>query len=153
MIDKLYEASRAGVRIRLIIRGICCLIPGVKGMSENIKVISIVGRYLEHSRLYVFHHGGARKLYFSSADWMRRNLTHRIEVAVPVYDTKIRKELFNIIKLQLSDNVKARKINRKQTNPYRLVRSAQQTNAQYSIYQYFEQLSTPSNSNQTASAR
>lgn len=143
MIDKLYEASRAGVRIRLIIRGICCLVPGVKGMSENIKVVSIVGRYLEHSRIYIFHHGGARKMYFASADWMRRNLSHRIEVAFPVYDAKMRKELSTLIKLQLSDNVKARKINRKQNNPYRLVRNAAPVNAQLAAYEYFKQLAMP----------
>ena len=87
MIDKLYEASQAGVKIELIIRGVCCLRPGVPGLSENIRVISIVDRYLEHSRIVYFHNGGEEELFLSSADWMTRNLTRRIELMCPVFDT------------------------------------------------------------------
>ena len=86
MIKKLYEASQAGVKIKLIIRGICCLVPGIKGLSENIEVISIVDRFLEHPRVYIFHNNGDSKYFLSSADWMKRNLSRRIEVAFPVYD-------------------------------------------------------------------
>ena len=86
MIQKLYEASKAGVKIKLIIRGICCLVPGIKGLSDNIEAISIVDRYLEHARVFIFHHSGEDLLYLSSADWMVRNLTYRVETAFPVYD-------------------------------------------------------------------
>ena len=137
IIDKLYEASRAGVKVRMVIRGICCLIPGVKGMSENIKALSIVGRYLEHSRIYMFHHSGEEKMYISSADWMRRNLNNRIETAFPVYDLKIKKELAAIIRLQLNDNVKARKINKAQSNPYRKTKNKNPVDAQKITYEYF----------------
>src|SRR5690606_31937220 len=93
MIDKLYDASRAGVKIDLIVRGICCLIPGVEGMSENIRAISIVDKYLEHPRLFIFENGGSPKTFISSADWMTRNLDYRVEITCPVYDEDIKKEL------------------------------------------------------------
>ena len=85
IIHKLYDASNAGVKIRLIIRGICCLVPGVKGISENIEVVSIVDRFLEHARVFVFHNGGDEQVYLSSADWMERNLSYRIETTFPVF--------------------------------------------------------------------
>ena len=106
MIKKLYEASQAGVSIKLIIRGICCLVPGVKGWSENIKVISIVDRFLEHARVFIFHNNGEEKIYLSSADWMTRNLSYRVETVFPIYDESIRKELVEIMNMQLSDNVR-----------------------------------------------
>ncbi|MCU0435348.1 MAG: polyphosphate kinase 1 [Bacteroidia bacterium] len=118
MINSLYEASRAGVQITLIIRGTCSLIPGVKGVSENIKAISIVGRYLEHTRVFIFHHGGDEKYFISSADWMTRNLDHRSEVAVPIYDADSQKELKEILELQLRDNRKARLIGGLRENTY-----------------------------------
>jgi polyphosphate kinase len=124
MIERLYDASIAGVEIRLIIRGICCLIPGVKNQSENIKVISIVDRYLEHSRMYIFENGGDTRVYLSSADWMRRNLSARVEVAVPVLDRKIKQELVDQFILQWNDGVKARIINQAQSNPYRKLKNA-----------------------------
>jgi len=108
MIDKLIEASQAGVKIKLIVRGICCVLPGVPGVTENISVRSIVGRYLEHSRIYVFGAGRAKKYYISSADMMTRNLTGRVEVAAPVYDRACQVKLQWILKVALSDNVKAR---------------------------------------------
>jgi polyphosphate kinase len=118
LIDKLYDASQAGVKIKMIVRGICCLVPGVKGLSENIEVTSIVDRYLEHARIFWFYHGGKEKVYLSSADWMVRNISRRIEVAFPVYDEKNKKALKDLLDIQLADNTKARRINRQQTNPY-----------------------------------
>ncbi|SDX19515.1 polyphosphate kinase 1 [Paenibacillus sp. CF384] len=110
MIDKLYEASQAGVKIELIIRGVCCLRPGVPGQSSNIRVISIVDRFLEHSRIIYFHNGGEEELYLSSADWMTRNLTRRIELMCPVFDARLRRNLFNVLRLNLDDNKKAREL-------------------------------------------
>ena len=107
LIDKLIEASQAGVKIELIVRGICCLIPGVKGYTENISVISIVGRYLEHSRIYIFGKGQEAKIYIASADFMTRNTTKRVEVAAPIYDEEIRKRILESFNLMLRDNVKA----------------------------------------------
>lgn len=110
MIDKLYEASQAGVRIELIVRGVCCLRPGVAGRSENIRVISIVDRFLEHARVMYFYNGGEEEVYLSSADWMTRNLTRRIELMCPVFDENLRKTLINMLQLNLDDNVKAREL-------------------------------------------
>ncbi|BBH21478.1 RNA degradosome polyphosphate kinase [Paenibacillus baekrokdamisoli] len=110
MIDKLYEASQAGVKIELIIRGVCCLRPGVPGLSENVRVISIVDRYLEHSRIIYFLNGGEEELYLSSADWMTRNLTRRIELMCPVFDARLRKMLVNVLQLNLNDNMKSREL-------------------------------------------
>ena len=106
MIEKLYAASNAGVDIKLIIRGVCCLIPGIEGMSENIKVISIVDRFLEHSRIFYFHHSGKENIYLSSADLMVRNLNSRVETVFPIYDPRLKNEIKDIINIQLSDNVK-----------------------------------------------
>jgi len=109
VIDKLYEASQAGVEVKLIVRGICCLKPGVPGLSEHIQVISVVDRFLEHSRIYFFHAGGNREVYLSSADWMPRNLDRRIEVMFPITDTDLRDGVVNLIlSTYLVDNVKAR---------------------------------------------
>jgi polyphosphate kinase len=119
MIRKLYQASQAGVRIRMVVRGICSLIPGVPGMSENISIVSIVGRYLEHARFFIFCNGGVERYYISSADWMTRNLDTRIEVAAPIYDPKLQKELKYILETQLNDNVKARIIDAEQDNRYK----------------------------------
>jgi polyphosphate kinase len=107
MIEKLYEASRAGVKVQLIIRSICSLAPGVPGQSENITVTRIVDRYLEHARIFVFHNNGDTRYYMGSADWMNRNLHSRIEVIFPVYDAILNKELETILQLQLQDNTKA----------------------------------------------
>lgn len=138
MINKLYEASQAGVKIDLIIRGICSLVPGVEGFSENINIISIVDRFLEHARVYHFHHGGEEKLFLSSADWMVRNLSYRIETTFPIYDQDIRKEILDILKLQKSDNVKARMIDVKQTNSYRRDKSDLVIRSQYETYYYYK---------------
>lgn len=107
LIDKLIEASMAGVQIDLIVRGICCLIPEVEGYTDNIQVISIVGRYLEHSRIYIFGKGGDSEVYIASADFMTRNTTKRVEVAAPVYDPKLKERILESFNLMLRDNVKA----------------------------------------------
>lgn len=110
IIDKLREASCAGVKVELIIRGICCILPGVPGKTENISVISIVGRFLEHSRVYSFGKGKDRLTYISSADLMTRNVDKRIEIAAPVLDKKIEERILKILRIMLSDNIKARKL-------------------------------------------
>lgn len=119
LIDKLYEASGAGVKIKLIVRGICCLIPGVEGMSENIEAISIVDKYLEHPRLFIFENGGDRKIYISSADWMARNLDYRVEISCPIYQEDIKQELIDTFEICWSDNVKARYFSAEKINAYR----------------------------------
>jgi len=119
VIRKLYQASQAGVSIRMVVRGICSLIPGVAGLSENIQAVSIVGRYLEHSRVFIFCNNGKERYYISSADWMTRNLDTRIEAAAPIYDPDVQKELKYILESQLSDNVKARIIDEVQDNRYK----------------------------------
>ena len=119
VIRKLYAASQTGVSVKMVVRGICSLVPGVRGLSENIEVVSIVGRYLEHARILITCNGGNERYYISSADWMSRNLNARIEVAVPVYDPNLQKELKYIVETQLRDNVKARIINAEQDNRYK----------------------------------
>ena len=136
MIFKLYEASNAGVKINIICRGICCLIPGVQGMSENIKIISIVDRFLEHGRVYVFYNDGDEKMYLSSADWMKRNLSRRVETAFPIYDKELQKMIKDIISIQMHDNVKARIIDEKQTNEFQLNGSGMTHRSQMEIYDY-----------------
>jgi len=111
LISKLYEASQAGVKISLIVRSICCIIPGVKGMSENITVCRIVDRYLEHGRIFIFNNNNTPEVFLGSADWMNRNIYRRIEVCFPVYDQQIRREIIAIIELQLKDNVQAVNLN------------------------------------------
>ncbi len=110
LIDKLYEASQAGVKIELNIRGICCLRPGVPGLSENIRVLIIIDRYLEHARIVYFHHGGESRLFISSADWMIRNLDRRIELLVPVESAECRRRLTHILKTHFADTVKGREL-------------------------------------------
>jgi len=138
MMERLYKASQAGVSIKLIIRGICCLVPGLKGWSENIEATSIVDRYLEHARVFIFHHGGAEKIYLSSADWMVRNLTYRVETAFPVYDERLRKQLKDLIAIQLNDNVKSRIIDHDQSNAYRKDDSDLAIRSQLETYFYLK---------------
>jgi polyphosphate kinase len=104
IIATLYEASRAGVQIDLIVRGVCCLRPGIKEISENIRVISIIGRFLEHSRIYYFHNRGEEEIYIGSADWMPRNLDRRVEAITPVEDSGIAKDLQEVLGIMLADN-------------------------------------------------
>lgn len=137
LIDKLYAASTAGVKIKLIIRGICCLVPGVSGMSENIEVISIIDKYLEHARIFIFENGGNSICYVSSGDWMARNLDHRVEVAFPILDKNIQEELKHIIMLQQKDNTKARLVNVQKNNAYK-VSKGNNYRAQIDIYNYLK---------------
>lgn len=116
LIEKLYEASVAGVPIQLIVRSICCLVPGVPGMSENIRITRIVDRFLEHGRIFIFHNQGETDMYLGSADWMNRNIYHRIEVCFPVYDAGVRRQISDIIALQLRDNVQAVQLNEQVEN-------------------------------------
>ena len=137
LIDKLYAASRAGVKIQLIVRGICCLIPGVKSMSENIEVISVVDKFLEHPRLYIFENDGAPKIYISSADFMRRNLDTRVEVSCPIYDQQIQEEILETFDICWSDNVKSRYISQKQDNLYKN-NTNQKVRSQFALYSYYK---------------
>jgi len=138
MVKKLYKASNAGVKIRLIIRGICVLIPGVKGLSENIEAISIVDRFLEHSRVIVFANCGDPKYFITSADWMIRNFDNRIEVACPIEDKAIQKELWDMLQIQLSDNVKARIIGADEPNKYKST-DGPTVRSQTTIYEYLRE--------------
>ena len=141
---KLYEASRAGVKLKMIVRGICVLIPGKEGLSDNIEVISIVDRFLEHSRIFVFCNNNDNRYFIGSADWMPRNLDNRVEVLVPVYDHEIKKELWDILQIQLSDNCKARISGTDYINEYRKTDSKQIIRAQFKIFDYFRNKLNPS---------
>lgn len=141
IISKLYEASNAGVEIFIIVRGICSLIPGVKGLSENIRVISIVDRYLEHSRIFYFYNNGNENIYLSSADWMTRNLNRRIELAFPIFDKNIKEMLKSVLELQMNDNVKARIINKEQNNIFVEPNSNTKIQSQLLTYRFFEEYS------------
>ncbi len=138
LIEKLYQASNAGVKITMIIRGMCCLIAGMKGYSENIEVLSIIDKYLEHSRVHIYCNGGDELIYLTSADFMTRNIDTRVEVGFPVYDDNLRKEIRDIINLQLQDNTKSREINSHNTNKYHKTNSATQHRAQVDIYDYLK---------------
>ncbi|KIX22972.1 polyphosphate kinase [Flavobacterium sp. 316] len=140
MIDKLYEASNAGVKIKLIIRGICCLIPGVKGMSENIEAISIVDNYLEHSRLYIFGNQGNPEVYISSADFMTRNIDARVEVTCPIYDKNIKEELIETFEIGWRANVKARLHSEDLKNKYRKRGDEKPYRAQLEMYNYYRNM-------------
>ncbi len=137
MIAKLYEAGKAGVKIKMIVRGMCCLVPGVKGLSENIEVISIVDKFLEHARVWIFQNGGDEKIYLSSADFMTRNLDQRLEVGFPILDARVKKEIKTIISIQLKDNTKARIINILNDNRYKK-RGLKEYRAQNDIYNYLK---------------
>ncbi|MDO1502529.1 polyphosphate kinase 1 [Winogradskyella maritima] len=137
MIELLYKASNSGVKIRLLVRSICCLVPGIKNQSENIEVISIVDRFLEHGRVYLFGNGGDEQLYIGSADWMKRNLSHRIEVVTPVLDPDNFKIIKDLLELQFRDNVKARIIVAEQNNEY-VTLEGKAVQSQLESYNYFE---------------
>ncbi|MEL7020972.1 MAG: polyphosphate kinase 1, partial [Bacteroidota bacterium] len=138
MIRKLYEASNAGVEIKLIIRGICCLVAGVEGYSENIEAFSIVDRFLEHARIFIFHNDGDEEIYLSSADWMVRNLSHRIEVTFPIYDEKLKYHIKHFMHIQIHDNVKARVLGEKMRNEYRQTAADLSVRSQMETYFYLK---------------
>jgi polyphosphate kinase len=143
MIDRLYEAAEAGVTIDIIVRGICCLRPGIEGLSDRVRGRSIIDRFLEHARVYVF--GGApdakidtdeARMYVASADWMSRNLNRRIEVAFPVLDSHVRTEIAHIVDLQLRDDTKARILDADQSNAFVQPRSDDRVRSQLAAYRY-----------------
>ena len=116
LVDKLYKASQAGVKIKMIVRGVCCLVPGVKGLSENITVLSVVDKFLEHPRVLIFENAGEKKIYLSSADFMTRNIENRVEVACPVYDKELQQQILDTFELSWRDNIKARIVNQNPQN-------------------------------------
>ncbi len=138
MIKALYDASRNGVKIELIVRGVCCLIPGVKKMSESIKGISIVDRFLEHTRFMIFCDAGNNKTYISSADWMTRNLDNRVEVTCPIFDKEIKEEIMDIFKIYWNDNVKSRFINSSKINSYKKNKNPIYR-SQSEVYKYYQE--------------
>jgi len=138
MIDKLYEASQAGVKIQLIIRGICCLIPGIEGMSENIEAISIIDKFLEHPRVFIFGNDGDPRIYISSADWMTRNLENRVEVGCPIYDVDLKEMLIDNFEICWNDNVKARIFTAQQENAYKR-NNEKAIRSQFALYDYYRQ--------------
>lgn len=140
MINLLYQAHDAGVKVQLIIRGICCLVPGIKGMSENIEAYSIVDRFLEHARVFIFGNNGKELIYLSSADWMVRNLHYRIETMFPILDIKAKEIVRKIIDIQLADNRKSRFIHYKHNNQYKNGFSDTEVRSQYEIYNYIKTL-------------
>lgn len=138
IIQYLYEASQAGVKIKLIVRGICCLVPGQKNLSENIEAISIIDRFLEHARVFIFHNDGNSEVYLSSADWMTRNLHFRVETLFPVLDKDLAKVITDCIQIQLNDNVKARILNAKMNNKYRKNNEEIAVRSQTETYYYIK---------------
>lgn len=147
LINKLCEAGGAGVKVRIIVRGICCLNPEQKKLKGNIEIISIVGRYLEHSRFFIFYNNGEPKFFISSADWMTRNLDKRIEVTTPIFAKNIQKELRFIFETQWRDNVKARILDAEQRNRYRRVEKGDtRRSAQEELYEYYKNRSVESES-------
>ena len=140
-VDKLYEASNSGVKIKLIIRGICCLIPNINNLSKNIEVISIVDKYLEHPRVYIFENGGDKKVYISSADLMTRNLDNRVEVACPIYQEDLKKQILDTVQISLNDNVKSRLINLNKQNEF-VENKNKKVRSQWDTYDYFYRINT-----------
>lgn len=139
LIDDLYRAGQAGVKIRGIVRGMCSLNAGIKGLSENIEIISIVDRFLEHPRVMIFEGGGDRKVFISSADWMERNMDNRIEVGCPIYDKRLQQRIVDIMEIQFQDTLKARVIDNAQTNAYVARGNRKKLRSQVEIYHYLKQ--------------
>ena len=138
IIDKLYDASISGVKINMIVRGVCCLIPGIKGLSENIRVISVVDKFLEHSRIFSFHNGGDLRVYLSSSDLMTRSLDNRVEVTFPIYDKHIINQVMETFKISWNDNVKSRNVNGENHNSFVSKSSKKSVRSQWDIYDYFK---------------
>lgn len=143
LIDRLYAASGVGVTIRILVRGMCSLMPDLPGISDNIQVTSIVDRYLEHDRVYVFENGGDRRVFLSSADWMTRNIDYRIEVAVALLDPRLKQQVLDILALLFSDTVKARYIDAEHSNRYVPRGNRRKVRAQTAIYDYIKKLEHP----------
>ncbi len=137
MISRLYKASKAGVKVRIIVRGICCLVPQLKDYSENIKAISIVDRFLEHARVFIFETDTTPDIYLSSADWMERNLSHRVETAFPIFDETLKRIILDVIDIQLKDNTKARIVH-PTLNSYKKSNSELSHRSQIETYFYFK---------------
>ncbi len=133
-----YKASNEGVKIRLIVRGMCGLVPCVKGMSQNIRIISIVDRFLEHPRVFLFENAGDPELYISSADWMTRNIDNRIEVGAPVKSKRLKQHIIDILELQFADRAKARIIDANMTNTYVKRGNRRKIRSQIEIYDYLK---------------
>ncbi|OZT84901.1 polyphosphate kinase 1 [Vibrio sp. 03_296] len=138
LISRLYEASSAGVTIRMIIRGMCSLVPGLEGLSDNIEIISIIDRFLEHPRVLVVHNDGEPLVYISSADWMERNIDNRIEVMSPVRDPRIKQRIIDILNIQFTDTVKARRIDKEMSNNYVERGNRKKIRSQIAIYDYLK---------------
>ncbi|HAS8125642.1 TPA: polyphosphate kinase 1 [Vibrio vulnificus] len=138
LISRLYEASSAGVKIRMIIRGMCSLVPGLEGLSDNIEIISIIDRFLEHPRVLVVHNDGEPLVYISSADWMERNIDNRIEVMSPVRDPRIKQRIIDILNIQFTDTVKARRIDKEMSNNYVERGNRKKIRSQIAIYDYLK---------------
>lgn len=143
LVDRLYTASSVGVKVNLLVRGMCSLIPNLEGISENIRVISIVDRYLEHDRVYIFENGGDKKVFLSSADWMTRNIDYRIEVAVAILDPVLKQRILDIIAILFSDTVKARIIDKELSNRYVPRGNRRKVRSQQAIYDYIKSLEQP----------
>lgn len=139
IIENLYAASQAGVNVKLIVRSMFSLVPGIEGVSDNIKAVSIVDKYLEHTRIFVFHNGGTPKYFISSADLMRRNLDRRVEVTCPIYDKNLQRELQEFLDIQWRDNVRARVHNFEMDNHIRSAEGEPPVRAQWAIYEYLKQ--------------
>lgn len=153
MINKLYEASNAGVKVRLMIRGMFSLITGVKGLSENIEAKGIIDKYLEHSRIYVFENDGEPKYFITSADWMPRNLDRRVEVSSPIYDKKLQKEINTYLKIQWADNVKSRWLNKDLDNTYAVTDDGRRIRCQEALFQFFHNKNNANNGTDGQTAR
>ena len=138
-VDKLYEASKFGVKVKLFVRGICCLIPNKLGLSENIEVKSVVDKYLEHSRVYVFENAGDKKVYISSADLMTRNIEKRVEVACPIYQKDLKNQVLETLKITDNDNIKTRLINHKPQNKF-VDNLNKKIRSQWDTYNYFNNI-------------
>lgn len=139
LVNLLYKASNEGVKIRMIVRGMCALVPGIKGVSQNIKAISIVDRFLEHPRVFIFENGGDRDVYISSADWMTRNIDNRIEVGTPIKDERLKQRIMDILELQFADRAKARVLDKDMTNEYVKRGNRKKVRSQIAIYEYLKQ--------------
>jgi polyphosphate kinase len=143
LIFKLEEAARAGVKIKMVVRGICCIYTENKKYKKKINAISIIDEYLEHARVMIFHHDGKEKVFISSADWMVRNIDHRVEAACPILEKKIQEEIKDLMQIQLQDNVKARILDNDLRNQYVNPRNKSKIRSQVETYNYlYRKLST-----------